>query len=55
MGASNAGDKEVVQLLLAKGAEVNARKKDGKTALILAVEDDHKDIVDLLRAHGAKK
>jgi ankyrin repeat protein len=45
--------KEVAELLLAKGADVNAKTKDdrGSTPLNLAQTDDMKV---LLRKHGAK-
>jgi len=33
---------------------VNARNKDGNTALTIAWERDHKEIVELLKSYGAK-
>src|SRR5262249_25629924 len=42
---------EVVRLLLAAGADVNARDKEGNTALILC--QDHVDQVELLLRAGA--
>jgi ankyrin repeat protein len=41
-------------LLLDNGADVDARTKDGTTALKIAQEKGHKEIVALLKAHGAK-
>jgi ankyrin repeat protein len=54
--AAVAGQKDVVEFLLAHGADVNARNLVGNTPLHEAVwEDDeaHKDVVGLLLAHGA--
>lgn len=47
------GRKELVSLLLAKGAEVNARDNDGDTPLHGAALHGHANIVELLLAHGA--
>ena len=47
------GQKEVAELLIAKGADVNV-KANGDTPLDLAVWSNHKDIADLLRKHGGK-
>ena len=55
MIASYTDHAEVVKLLLDKGADVAAQKKDGKTALMLAASKDHKDIVALLKERGAAK
>jgi uncharacterized protein len=44
---------EVVPLLLAKGADVNARDDSGVTALYTAVSNHHPDLVSLLLDHGA--
>jgi ankyrin repeat protein len=35
------------------GANVNARDKDGKTALMYATENNESAVVRLLKAHGA--
>jgi len=42
-----------VASLLADGADVNAVRTDGKTALHLAVESGHEDVARLLIANGA--
>jgi ankyrin repeat protein len=48
------GHKEMVELLIAKGAEVNAR--NGKcSVLYVAKALGHEEIADLLRQHGAKE
>lgn len=49
----NRGD--TVELLLAKGADLNAREEKGKTLLSVAREEGHTEIVELLRKHGAKE
>ena len=53
-GAVHSGDRATVQLLLARGAEVNAANDDGKTALALAREQGHSDIAKLLEVKGAR-
>jgi cytohesin len=52
-GAARNGHKEVVELLLANGADINARENQSKTPLFLAVEYGKKEIVELLLARGA--
>lgn len=42
-----------VRALILAGADVNARDKEGKSALMYAIEDDHKAVIRLLKAHGA--
>lgn len=44
-----------VKLLIKNGADINAKAKDGSTALSLATEKGHKNIVDILKSHGAKE
>ena len=48
------GHKEIVELLIAKGADVNANSDDDGTPLDLAIRYDEKEIADLLRKHGGK-
>jgi len=50
--AAAAGHKEITQLLIAKGADVNAKGASGRTPLEFA--EDHPEIADFLRKHGAK-
>jgi len=49
------GDIEQVKSLIAKGVDINARDKEGRTALTLAKEKEHKEIVVILRKHEAKE
>ena len=44
----------VAAALCEAGADVNARRKDGLTALDLALKQGKTDFADLLRKHGAK-
>ena len=46
--------KEIVELLIAKGADVNVRGFGGMTPLNMADDEGEKEIADLLRKHGAK-
>ena len=53
------GHKDVVELLIAKGADVNAKlvgggPHKGKTPLDAPNETNHPGITDLLRKHGGK-
>ena len=48
------GHKEVVELLIAKGADVNAKGDGGTTPLDRAIINDEPEIADLLRKHGGK-
>ena len=45
--------KEIVEQLIAKSADVNAKDKAGSTPLHQAANDGHKEIVELLIANGA--
>ena len=46
------GQKDVAELLLAHGAEVNAEDNDGFTPLHVATANGHKEMAELLRQHG---
>ena len=50
--AASYGHKNVVELLLANKAEVNAKDNHGQTPLHVAAAEGHKDVVELLRQHG---
>ena len=53
IAAAGAGQYEAVQLLLARGADVNKRMKRGQTALMFASYHGHTELVRLLLASGA--
>ena len=52
--ACSEGHKEIVELLISKGAVLNAKDQDGKTPLDKAEHQERTKIADLLRKHGAK-
>jgi ankyrin repeat protein len=54
MAAAGGGYADVVKTLLDHGANVNNKSDDGTTALKLALQFNHSDIVALLRAKGAQ-
>ena len=53
VSAAKAGNAAEVKALLRKGANVNARDKDGATALLKAVVNGRRPVVSLLIARGA--
>ncbi len=53
--ASMQGHKDMVQLLVTKGADVNMKNPSGQTALSMAKMQRNNEIVELLRKHGAKE
>jgi ankyrin repeat protein len=52
-GAAKKGHREVADLLLTKGADVNAIQYDAYTPLHLGAAEGHKEVADLLLAKGA--
>uniref|UniRef100_A0AAY4B662 Poly [ADP-ribose] polymerase n=1 Tax=Denticeps clupeoides TaxID=299321 RepID=A0AAY4B662_9TELE len=46
--------KQVTELLLRKGANINEKNKDFMTALHVVAEKAHNDIMEVLQKHGAK-
>ena len=52
--AAKAGDIETVKQHLAAGTEMDVKGKDGWTSLHWAASSDHKEIIELLIAAGAK-
>jgi cytohesin len=52
--AANNGHRQAAELLLAKGADIEARDKKGDTALDRALAMGHPELTELLRQHGAK-
>lgn len=53
MNAADAGDTELVELLLTAGADISLQDANGQTALHLAAASGHVDIVRLLLRAGA--
>ncbi len=52
--AALVGSNEIVELLITKGADVNAKEEEeGWTPLFAAVGDGYKKIIELLIANGA--
>jgi ankyrin repeat protein len=47
------GDRAIVELFLAAGLNVNARNKDGRSAILLAAQDGRADVVQTLLVHRA--
>jgi ankyrin repeat protein len=52
--AAARGHKEIVEQLIAKGADVNAKTDDGKTTLDLAILRKRTETSALLHKHGGK-
>lgn len=53
MMISEVGDKEILQLLLRKGADVNKEGSESYTSLMCASKEGHKEIVEILLKKGA--
>ena len=51
--AAGRGDLPAVKNFIDKGADVNAKANTGVTALIMASQQGHKEVVELLLAKGA--
>ncbi len=49
------GNPEIVKLLIARGANVNAKDKEGQTALSLAIRNNLPEIAEILKKAGAKE
>jgi len=52
MTAAHRGEREIVRLLIAAGAQPNARNAEGNNALWFACVGSHPDIIDLLAEAG---
>jgi ankyrin repeat protein len=53
MNAAALGQAAIVRALLKAGANPNAKDQDGKTALMLANEKEHSDVIRVLRGSGS--
>ena len=51
--AAGEGHKEIVELLIAKGANVNTKTDEGSTPLHSATANEHENIAELLIEKGA--
>jgi hypothetical protein len=54
MNAAQWGHTENVACLIAEGADINAKAKSGASALKLSELSEHKDVIELLKMHGAE-
>ena len=54
MHNASGADKEVAELLIAEGPDVNAKDGGGDTPLDEAIKYDNPETADLLRKHGGK-
>ena len=52
--AVDSNNEEVVRFLIKNGANVNAKTRDGSTALSLAEKMEYQNIIEILKANGAK-
>ena len=52
--AAAEGYKEIAELLIAEGANVNAKDSHGETPLDWAIQSKHSETANLLRKHGGK-
>ena len=51
--ACKKGYTDIIEMLLAKDADINIRNNSGKTPLDMARKYNHEDIVELLQSRGA--
>ena len=49
------GNREIVEILIARGADVHTKDKEGRTALSLAIRNNLPEIAEVLREAGAKE
>jgi ankyrin repeat protein len=52
MWAAARGHVEVVRVLLASGADLSARTREGRTAIDIATQEGHDNVAALLRENG---
>ena len=53
LSAAMTGDSALVENLLDRGADINARSEAGNTALDIAYEEGHQQLISALRTAGA--
>jgi ankyrin repeat protein len=55
--AANIRSKDIVEALLARNADVNAKDSNGQTPLqwALGFQGDRRDVIELLKKYGAKR
>jgi ankyrin repeat protein len=53
--ACSRGNKDLAELLITKGVDVNARDRRGQTALDYEQQAGFSEITEVLRKHGAKE
>jgi hypothetical protein len=53
--AARTGSVKAAELLIAKGAGINVKDAGGRTPLALALANDRKDVIELLKKHGARQ
>ena len=54
IAAANVGLANTVQTLIDRGADVNAKTSDGRTALVFAQQNGQDKVVAILKSHGAQ-
>ena len=54
MVASQQGHREVVEVLVGKGARIDVQMENGRTALMLASALGHREVVEVLVGKGAR-
>ncbi len=55
MSATWSGHAKVIKVFIEKGADVNAVDSKGRTALTIATDKKHSEIIEMLKQAGAKK
>jgi serine/threonine-protein phosphatase 6 regulatory ankyrin repeat subunit B len=55
MLASQEGRQQVTQVLLDAKADVNTKSKEGITVLMIALQNGHQEVIQLLKEADAKK
>jgi len=53
LNAAQEGREDVVQDMLAKGADINAQNDSGESALFIAVKEGHAKVIGTLLGKGA--